>query len=396
MPAPLFSTTSLSVSEALSPSSLLSPPTRGPTTSRSTMQLSPSDFASTFSSTFTVSKSATDASNIMPTASSLRRPQMSPRSPLTSVRSIVAAWKERTPSLGKPQLSTESTVSPPTKIEGLFSLRKRAPRAENHPREHASSSIAPLFDMTESGAYARNSREPLHIGDTSTCILTLLIDGNVAKHFCICICCCFLGSLHAELQGDVGTIATLTQVAEGDCPHLVELLCPSQLIYGDGRLWHRSCRVVSEAGSPTGSIRTICSMTSSTSGSGSGSASTAFVPPLHAIPSLSDLHTFSDTSSTGPLSRAPSFPTRHARTTDDTAVSNQSYLYPGDPRVIGPSRSSSLCRTGSLTQADLDEEFASAVSRARTAKPSLASGLSLVGGFLGDGSPVTVQRSQAW
>ena len=134
-------------------------------------------------------------------------------------------------------------------------------------------------------------------------------------------------------------------------------------------------------------------MTSTTSvsgaGSGSGSASTVFVPPLHTIPSLSDLHTFSDSSSTGSLSRAPSFPPHHTRTTDDAAVSNQSFLYPGDPRVIAPSRSSSLRRTSSLT--DLDEEFASAVSRARNAKPGLGFGLSLVGGvILGDGSPVTV------
>ena len=149
----------------------------------------------------------------------------------------------------------------------------------------------------------------------------------------------------------------------------------------------------SEPGSPTGSIRTIRSMASTNSvsaaGSGSGSASIVFVPPLHTIPSLSDLHTFSDSSSTGSLSRAPSFPPYHTRTTDDAAVSNQSYLYPGDPRVIAPSRSSSLRRTSSLT--DLDEEFASAVSRARNAKPGLGFGLSLVGGvILGDGSPVTV------
>ena len=149
----------------------------------------------------------------------------------------------------------------------------------------------------------------------------------------------------------------------------------------------------SEPGSPTGSIRTIHTITSTTSvsgsGSGSGSASTVFVPPLHTIPSLSDLHTSSDSSSTGSLSRAPSFPPHHTRTTDDGAVSNRSYIYPGDPRVIAPSRSSSLRRTSSLT--DLDEEFASAVSRARNAKPGLGFGLSLVGGVvLGDGSPVTV------
>lgn len=105
-----------------------------------------------------------------------------------------------------------------------------------------------------------------------------------------------------------------------------------------------------------------------------------FVPPLHTIPSLSDL----GSSSPGP---------GHTRTTDDT-----SYLYPSDPRIIAPSRSSSLRRTSSLT--DLDEEFASAVSRARSAKPGLGFGLSLVNDGLssevsgilgvGEGSPVTV------
>ena len=74
---------------------------------------------------------------------------------------------------------------------------------------------------------------------------------------------------------------------------------------------------------------------------------------------------------------------------DDAAVSNQTYLYPGDPRVIAPSRSSSLRRTSSLT--DLDEEFASALKRARESRPGLGFGLSLAnGGVVGEGSPVTV------
>ncbi|KAF9242627.1 hypothetical protein BU15DRAFT_72737 [Melanogaster broomeanus] len=74
---------------------------------------------------------------------------------------------------------------------------------------------------------------------------------------------------------------------------------------------------------------------------------------------------------------------------DDAAISNQSYLYPGDPRVTGPSQSGSLHCTSSLT--DLDEEFPSAVSHASTAKPGLRFGLSLVGGvIISDGSSVTV------
>ena len=236
---------------------------------------------------------------------------------------------------------------------------------------------------------------------------------------------------HPSAKEDVGTIAARAQIAEGNHPPLMELLCPFQLLYSDGverlaaesarervrwvgAIWYvvflflRSLVLLmisrrealdrsvtlpsrSEPGSPTGSIGTIRTMTSTTSvsGSGSGSASTVFVPPLHTIPSLSDLHTISDSQSVGSISRGPSFPPHHTRTTDDGAVSNRSYIYPGDPRVIAPSRSSSLRRTSSLT--DLDEEFASAVSRARNAKPGLGFGLSLVGGLiLGDGSPVTV------
>lgn len=146
----------------------------------------------------------------------------------------------------------------------------------------------------------------------------------------------------------------------------------------------------SQSGSPTGSIGTIHSVASTTSTS-AGSRSTVFVPPLHTIPSLSDLGSDSGGLSLS-ASRVPSVG-GHVRTADDS-----SYLYPADPRIIAPSRSSSLRRTSSLT--DLDEEFASAVSRARSAKPGLGFGLSLVneslssesGGILGvgGGSPVTV------
>lgn len=175
-----------SVSDSLSMSSLLAPPTRGNTTlTRTSTQLSPSDFASTFSNTFTASRTASNMTSITPSTSTLRRPQTSPRSPLTSVRNIVAAWKERTPSLTKsPQSPTESTTSPSSKagqsggLGRVLSLRRRAersgPRAQNGqsgsgdadgnhhpttPKSIASSIIPPPFDMTELGAYARDSRE---------------------------------------------------------------------------------------------------------------------------------------------------------------------------------------------------------------------------------------------
>lgn len=115
-------------------------------------QLSPSDFASTFSSAFGVARGAcVHASSPFPftlrlrtdtplnpgrqddttptrqtqtqTQTALRRnpaPQKttntSPRSPLTSVRNIVAAWKERTPGIDKVKSESSeggSELSPP-------------------------------------------------------------------------------------------------------------------------------------------------------------------------------------------------------------------------------------------------------------------------------------------
>ncbi|KAI6020170.1 hypothetical protein PISMIDRAFT_203836 [Pisolithus microcarpus 441] len=451
------SSVSSSVSDSLSMSSLLSPPTRGPTTvTRSGTQLSPSDFASTFSNTFTASRTASNTTNVTPTVSSLRRPQTSPRSPLTSVRNIIAAWKDRTPSLDKtPKSPSDTTTSPPSNTgpggrgDGLFSLRRRASQRERvqddaehsnglrpaTPKSMSSSIIPPPFDMTELGAYARDGREPLRIGVLwylnvhsgppyrwQRCeallyphmlLLSWIAPGGGRGVVTLDLLNCtevrsVPSPTHSGAKEDVGTIAARTQVAEGQGPDLMELLCPFQLLYTDGverlaaesarervrwvsAIWEALDRSVtlpnrSEPGSPTGSIRTIRSITStSASGSTSGSASTVFIPPLHTIPSVSDL---SDSLSTASFSRAPSYPT-HTRTTDDGAVSNHSYVYPGDPRVIAPSRSSSLRRTSSLT--DLDAEFASAVSRARNARPGLGFGLSLVGGtILGDGSPVTV------
>jgi hypothetical protein len=75
----------------------------------------------------TFADTLTRSSDLTPTRSSLRRPQTSPRSPLTSVRNIVAAWKERTPSLGK--------KSP--QREGLFSLRRRADRSSRNMEQDA-------------------------------------------------------------------------------------------------------------------------------------------------------------------------------------------------------------------------------------------------------------------
>lgn len=137
-------------------------------------------------------------------------------------------------------------------------------------------------------------------------------------------------------------------------------------------------------------MRSFASSGSSRSGTASGSASTRYVPHIDTIPDISDLQSISSSGTRTGLSRGPSLASAHrTRATDDSAVSNQAFLYPGDPRVIAPSRSSSIRRTSSLT--DLDEEFASAVRRARDSRPGLGFGLGLAGGIpVGDGSPVTV------
>ncbi|KAF8963375.1 hypothetical protein BDZ97DRAFT_1919814 [Flammula alnicola] len=129
--------------------------------------------------------------------------------------------------------------------------------------------------------------------------------------------------------------------------------------------------------SPTGSIRTILSINSSSSNSSNGSRSTVFAPPLSSLPDISDF-----ISTTSGLSRQSSLvSSHHSRTVDDTVIQNQEYVYPGDSRVITPNRGHSLRRTGSMT--DLDEEFKSAINRARGA-----------GGLFG-GSPVTISSGSS-
>ncbi|CDO77431.1 hypothetical protein BN946_scf184857.g38 [Trametes cinnabarina] len=471
-------------------SSLLSPPPRGyaalstdsrmpPTTSGTFSQTrsGPSTFTGTgltasasYTNTNTFSSSGF-TTTATPTAPSLRRPQTSPRSPLTSVRNIVAAWKERTPSLGK-SIRSNTTSPSPTHDDGLFSLRRRAERGNARLRDRvlsgmdesgrivergyegestsgdasmsASSVLPPAFDLSELGQYANagGTQEPLRIGllwylnvhapppyRWQRCqallyphmlLLSWIAPGGgrgiVTLDLLNCIEVRSVPSpLHPSAQDDVGTIAARMQSDSAEATGqlgdmgLLETLCPFQLLYSDGierlgaesarervrwvsAIWEVLDRAVtipdrSSTRSPTGSIRTIRSISStatSQSGTGSGSASTIYVPPLD---ELSDIQSLSGSSG---ISRRPSLASAHrTRATDDGAISSQGYLYPGDPRVIAPSRSSSLRRTSSLT--DLDEEFASAVRRAREGRPGLGFGLGLAGGIsTGDGSPVTI------
>ena len=122
--------------------------------------------------------------------------------------------------------------------------------------------------------------------------------------------------------------------------------------------------------SPTGSIPTILSIDSNSSQS-SGSRLTVFVPPLSTLPDISDFQS-NGSSVSRQSSLASSY---HSQTVDDTVIQNQEYVDRGDPRVITPSRGSSMRRSGSMT--DLDEAFKTALSRARGAGPF-------------GGSPVTI------
>ncbi|KAI0037086.1 hypothetical protein K488DRAFT_81579 [Vararia minispora EC-137] len=433
--------------------------------------------------------STVESSEITPRQSSLRRPQ-TPRSPLTSVRNIVAAWKDREPErTGK---STDAGPFPATKDgdeDGFFSLRRRAERgflrARRESGEHggvgpsnsnqrdnalsydrdrdlpatprtestsliSNTVIPPPLDLAELGQYAKANQEPLRIGllwylnvhapppyRWQRCqallyphmlLLSWIAPGGGRGIVTLDLLNCtevrsVPSPLHPSARDDVGTAAARRQSEAaalgsggelGDTG-LMEMLCPFQLLYSDGverlgaesarervrwvsAIWealdHESVSIPdrSVTGSPVGSIRTIQSESSARSGasSASGSRSTTFLPPggalppIDSLPDLSDFHSLSGSSGTGSLIQRPSL----RRAVDDSSVGNQTYLHPGDPRVIAPSRSSSLRRTTSMT--DLDAEFTSAVRRARDGHPGLGFGLSLVGVVAGDGSPVTI------
>ncbi|KAN0081188.1 hypothetical protein V8E55_008812 [Tylopilus felleus] len=107
-------------------------------------------------------RSTTASSIIIPTVSSLRQPQTLPRSPLTSVQNIVATWKERIPALGKAQSSTKSRSS-------QVNRNQQQPTSEDTgsghqpptPKSVTSNVIPPPLNMTELGAYARETRETI-------------------------------------------------------------------------------------------------------------------------------------------------------------------------------------------------------------------------------------------
>jgi hypothetical protein len=141
-------------------SSMLSPASR-PYTSTSGTPYTNNNNGLT-SPTFTT----TESSDVTPRRqSSLRRPQAGPRSPLTSVRNIVAAWKDRTPerSAKSTEVDTLPPLPPKDTDDGFFSLRRRAERGVMRARRESGEHEAGPSDPSRRGnapAYDRNRDLP--------------------------------------------------------------------------------------------------------------------------------------------------------------------------------------------------------------------------------------------
>jgi hypothetical protein len=232
-------------------STLLSPPLRGLTTpsapetrtdTRTYETRSPftSTFTNTFTNTYTNTLTPTNTftgpatiTGTM-TGSPLRRPQTSPRSPLTSVRNIVAAWKERTPSIVKQtgkstaQASATSASPPPGDGEGLFGIRRQADRASARLRESRSVDAVDdaSIDMTDLMPYTKGNAKvccliwnPMPIISDNSCLSLIVLDyfgtsmstpphltgGNDARPCFTQICFSFLGLL-PEVDGGLSLL----------------------------------------------------------------------------------------------------------------------------------------------------------------------------------------------
>jgi len=174
--------------------SFLSLPPRSSTTGFDSSRLDSPHSSSetpTHSNTFTSTSYRTTDTSITAQGPSLRRPQTSPRSPLSSVRNVVAAWKSRSPSIDKSsQVSSNKSPTDATPEEGFFSIRRRAERGfqrertsisdESRPSTFRTSSrdqeeipstprtstsltpsgiVPPPFDLTELGTFTKDSQE---------------------------------------------------------------------------------------------------------------------------------------------------------------------------------------------------------------------------------------------
>lgn len=122
--------------------SYLTPSTYSTTFSRASTQTGPNTRSYTDTATFTNTRTS-----ITP-PSTLHRPQAISRSPLTSVRNIVALWKERTPTLSRPSAKSSvagsmTSSSPP--VNSPVGLG-RPPRLDETNSRHRDLLIPPKHD----------------------------------------------------------------------------------------------------------------------------------------------------------------------------------------------------------------------------------------------------------
>ena len=117
---------------------------------------SPNPTSNTYSDTGTFTRTS-----VTP-PSGLRRPQTSPRSPLASVRNIVALWKERTPAAARPgeksAAESVSSVSPPLDTDGLRGVRRRVEGARARMREARAANNPPVTPTRLEGDSTDNGR----------------------------------------------------------------------------------------------------------------------------------------------------------------------------------------------------------------------------------------------
>ncbi|KAK7049981.1 hypothetical protein VNI00_005412 [Paramarasmius palmivorus] len=342
-------------------SSMLSPPPRPSTVggTLSTSAFTPSGGGTYTSQTpsyttpsYTTPSYTTGTSTVTPTAQSqttLRRSSPT-RSPLSSVRNIVALWKERSPKRasgsGAPPSPREPTSPTPFREgEDLFGLRRRASgRSSNGNGEGAGDrgSASPSIDVSELSKFigGNGSERPLHLGtlyylnvhstppfrwEKCHALLyrhTLLLSwlspathGRAVVQLDLVNCLTAESALtlgHPRAQDDVGSIAAREQdaelgirgVGEGG---LVERLIPFWMVYGDGverlateslverqRWLGRIWEAINNP--PTPSVHSVSrapsltgsirTIRSDSSTSSNGSRSTVYIPRVEDIPSI--------------------------------------------------------------------------------------------------------------
>ncbi len=162
--------------------SLLSPPRGGITALDSGFDSNhTSSSTPTYSNTFTSTSYTDPNSETASQGTSLRRPQTTPRSPLSSVRNIVTAWKSRSPSLDESsQVNSNKSSTDATPEEGFFSIGRRAARSSQ--REWAAMG-GESGSSTFRTSYSLDSQGDFNVPSTPKTSTSLTSSGNIPPRF---------------------------------------------------------------------------------------------------------------------------------------------------------------------------------------------------------------------